>query len=283
MNEKKLYSVKEVLELCNITRKQLYFYEEKGFVTPVRNEENRYRYYSDKQMVILEFVRDFRDLGFSFDSIKNMLDHPTPKVLRNSIRKAMTDAREQLDESIARYERRMTRFTTMLEASSLLTAYPSQIEREHIPSANIIYYDFSGTFLDDPIAFYTQYSKLDKLINTGRYTRTSPKRLCFSNAFNPDHSINEDKQNIRIFYAIREEASDNSHFMKTEETDVLSLIHIGSFKEPLVHSYQRIVDYAADHHLELAPVSFEEYLIDPAISYPDSSLWVTKVSIPILT
>ena len=55
-----------------------------------------------------------------------------------------------------------------------------------------------------------------------------------------------------------------------------------SFTEPLVYSYQTIVDYAADHHLELAPFSYEEHLIDPAISYPDSDMWVTKVSVPIL-
>ncbi len=41
MSDEKLYSVKDVLNLCNITRKQLYGYEEKQLIIPIRNQDNQ--------------------------------------------------------------------------------------------------------------------------------------------------------------------------------------------------------------------------------------------------
>lgn len=42
MSEEKLYSVKEILALCHVTRKQLLYYEQKCLITAVRNQEGGY-------------------------------------------------------------------------------------------------------------------------------------------------------------------------------------------------------------------------------------------------
>ena len=42
--------INKVEELVGITKKNIRFYEEKGLITPARNEENRYREYSEEDV-----------------------------------------------------------------------------------------------------------------------------------------------------------------------------------------------------------------------------------------
>ena len=46
MEDKKHYSIGEVSEICNVTRKALRFYDKIGMIVPDEIGENNYRYYS---------------------------------------------------------------------------------------------------------------------------------------------------------------------------------------------------------------------------------------------
>jgi len=61
--------INKVEELVGITKKNIRFYEEKGLINPARNEENRYREYSDEDVEELRKVKLLRQLSVPIEEI----------------------------------------------------------------------------------------------------------------------------------------------------------------------------------------------------------------------
>lgn len=75
----------EVREKTGLTRKAIEYYEEKGFITPVR-EKNNYRVYSEEEVEILKKISVYRKLGCSMDEIRDILQGTGNSALATIIR-----------------------------------------------------------------------------------------------------------------------------------------------------------------------------------------------------
>lgn len=64
--------INKVEELVGITKKNIRFYEEKGLIAPARNEENRYREYSDKDVEMLRKIKLLRQLAIPIEEISKL-------------------------------------------------------------------------------------------------------------------------------------------------------------------------------------------------------------------
>lgn len=61
--------INEVEKRVGITKKNIRFYEEMGLITPARNEENRYRVYSEEDVDTLRKIKLLRQLTIPIDEI----------------------------------------------------------------------------------------------------------------------------------------------------------------------------------------------------------------------
>lgn len=75
----------EVSVKTGLTRKAIEYYEEKGFITPER-EENNYRVYSVEDVDVLKKISIYRKLGCSTDEIKDILQGNSQSSLATIIR-----------------------------------------------------------------------------------------------------------------------------------------------------------------------------------------------------
>ena len=64
--------INEVEKLVGITKKNIRFYEEMGLITPARNEENRYRDYSEEDVENLKKIKLLRSLSVPIDEIAKL-------------------------------------------------------------------------------------------------------------------------------------------------------------------------------------------------------------------
>lgn len=64
--------INKVEELVGITKKNIRFYEEKGLITPARNEENMYREYSDADVEMLRRIKLLRQLSIPIEEIAKL-------------------------------------------------------------------------------------------------------------------------------------------------------------------------------------------------------------------
>jgi DNA-binding transcriptional MerR regulator len=69
---KKSYTIKEVSELSGVSARALRFYDEIGLLNPASIGENGYRYYENEQLLLLQQILFYRELGFELSAIKKI-------------------------------------------------------------------------------------------------------------------------------------------------------------------------------------------------------------------
>ncbi|PKA23196.1 transcriptional regulator [Leptospira sp. mixed culture ATI2-C-A1] len=62
----------EFAEKSKLTRETIRFYEKEGLLEGVR-KENNYRYYSKKDIEIVQFISSLKNLGFTLPEIRSIL------------------------------------------------------------------------------------------------------------------------------------------------------------------------------------------------------------------
>ena len=75
MNQKKLYSVKDICEQYGITRKTLFYYDRIDLLKPTeRQGKQQFKYYDDIALTRLNSILEYRDAGLSIDEIRQIID-----------------------------------------------------------------------------------------------------------------------------------------------------------------------------------------------------------------
>lgn len=67
------YTVKKLSELSGVTVRTLHFYEEEEILRPLYYGSNGYRYYGEKELLQLQQILFFKELGFTIKQIKRVI------------------------------------------------------------------------------------------------------------------------------------------------------------------------------------------------------------------
>src|SRR5687768_10430674 len=68
------YTVKQVAALSGVSVRTLHFYDEAGLLKPAYYAANGYRFYEEPQLLTLQQILFYRELGFELKQIKRILD-----------------------------------------------------------------------------------------------------------------------------------------------------------------------------------------------------------------
>lgn len=67
------YTVKELAKLSGVSVRTLHWYDEIGLLKPAYHGSNGYRYYEEEQLLILQQILFFKELGFELKQIRKVL------------------------------------------------------------------------------------------------------------------------------------------------------------------------------------------------------------------
>ncbi len=67
------YTVKELAKISGVSVRTLHWYDEVGLLKPAYHGSNGYRYYEEEQLLILQQILFFRELGFELKQIRKVL------------------------------------------------------------------------------------------------------------------------------------------------------------------------------------------------------------------
>ena len=70
------YTVKQVAALSGVTVRTLHFYDESGLLKPAYTRANGYRFYEEPQLLTLQQILFYRELGFELRQIRELLGRP---------------------------------------------------------------------------------------------------------------------------------------------------------------------------------------------------------------
>lgn len=68
------YTVKQVAAMSGVSVRTLHFYDETGLLKPAYHAANGYRFYEEPQLLTLQQILFYRELGFELKEIKRILD-----------------------------------------------------------------------------------------------------------------------------------------------------------------------------------------------------------------
>lgn len=69
-------TIHKLAKLAGVSVRTLHYYDEIGLLRPSRIGENGYRYYESAEIARLQQIMFFRELDFSLERIKEILDSP---------------------------------------------------------------------------------------------------------------------------------------------------------------------------------------------------------------
>ena len=67
------YTVNKLARLSGVSSRTLRFYDEIGLLKPAFYGENQYRYYEEEQLLMLQQILFFRELGFPLSDIQRII------------------------------------------------------------------------------------------------------------------------------------------------------------------------------------------------------------------
>src|SRR5215213_9539106 len=103
------YTVKQVAAMSRVSVRTLHFYDETGLLKPAYLGANSYRFYEEPQLLTLQQILFYRELGFELKQIKAILSRadfeklPALQSHRKVLQKKLTRSRsliETIDKTI---------------------------------------------------------------------------------------------------------------------------------------------------------------------------------------
>src|SRR5437660_8142883 len=91
------YTVKQVAAMSGVSVRTLHFYDETGLLKPAYHGANGYRFYEEAQLLTLQQILFYRELGFELKQIKRILGRADFEKVA-----ALQSHREVLQENLAR-------------------------------------------------------------------------------------------------------------------------------------------------------------------------------------
>lgn len=85
----------EVAEKTGLSISNIRFYEKKGLISPARQEESKYRDYTEEDCERLKKIILFRKLNMPIEKLQLLLDSENPDELEVAFRKQLLDLQEQ--------------------------------------------------------------------------------------------------------------------------------------------------------------------------------------------
>ena len=95
-----VHTVKQLADLAGVSIRTLHYYDEIGILKPSSYGENGDRYYDEQAVLRLQQILFFRELDFSLDDVKDILDQPEFDVLH-----ALREHRQALEQKVTRLNR----------------------------------------------------------------------------------------------------------------------------------------------------------------------------------
>ena len=286
----KVYSTNKVCQMCEVSRKQLRYYEEHGLLSPVpRNDANNYRYYTQQHLCAIVAAKALRNIDISLAEMKEIIYGSNLEAIQDSIRRQMTASREALEESILRYEQSTLEYTRLMEAISVLKAYhgasdvnPSYevVER---PAQSVVSLHYRTDWEDVDALDMEHLPLIQAKVQAAHAVVPSISALLYLTRghFDPKScTFNGEEHDFKIAIPVSQQQAHQDQFDQIPAFRGVCAIHIGSPKgEKLYQSYVGLLRWAREQGYELENWSVEEWLISPMITN-NSDLWMIRFMIP---
>ena len=269
-------------EICNVSKKQLRYYDSRHILSPsFRDENTSYRYYTQEQVEEVLLIQELRLAGFSLSSIGRLLKHRRLPSLRVELQQNIFQARKELEDAQRRYDAAVSEYMRISDATELLeNRYNTKIEIVEFQAASIAYTryvsDWNANFL-----FISRRSELYKVAEEYSLDLTGPNMAIFHTSymkqFSPEPIDSKGDLEICIRIAGQRENCPNSR--KLQAFKAVSTLYFGHYRH-MKECYLSLEKWAEERNIKLSGQSLEEYIVGATMT-ENSNNYITRIYLPL--
>lgn len=271
--EKMLYSIGEVSDLCNISRKTLRYYEELGLITPDAKGRNNYRYYSRETILQIPIIKYYKMMGFTLEEMKSLVSGCDYSTLLNHFHRKVREF-EDYEREIYHQKVFITDWYNLIsEAQTVIDNCAIDPALKYVERRSLcaMPYVFEGNYAEATIN--VDFTNFVENIQT---KITGPVMMRFP-------SLETDPQKrigptLMIQNYVIDIPADHRYDM--EAGMYTCAYHIGDLAN-VTDTYQRMLDWMAEKQYVPKGFAIERYICDYWTT-PQTELHVTEVLMPIV-
>lgn len=264
----KFYKIGEISKLYKISTDILRYYDKIGLVSPDYIGENRYRYYSKKQIWRLNNIRNLRNIGVGLEDIKEFLDERNINSANNIIEfqlekiedkiKKLTELKEELTSKLENIEF----FKTFKDFNKPILKFIPK--RKFLRSKGNFKQDWEIDFELKILNEKTEYDS-DFILTNNEIGATLSKENFLNGEY---HTFSE----TFIINDVKGEIMEEGYF--------LSIVFRGNYKESYKY-YDILKEYIKENNLIIVGDIHEIYHIEIHIT-EDENEFITEIQIPVM-
>lgn len=274
MKDKELYTIGEVSRICGISTKALRYYDKIGVISPdYISEENGYRYYSKKTLLLVPVMKYYKQMGFKLEEMQQMLGGSTYQFLQQNFHSKISELKtmeRDLHDSLAAVK---DWYELVREAELVIRHDIRDVSVKFINPASYCFMDqkFDYQYMESIINIqWTNY-----LEEIGQKIR-GPVILHFP-------SLEEKMAGTCSRARIMQRAIWPDGEETAQVTDggqmAACVYHVGSY-DTIGHEYERIVGWAKKRGYACGNTCYERYVIDYWTTRNPEE-FVTEVIVPV--
>ena len=257
MPKKTQYSIGEMSQICNVSKKALRFYDEKGLISSLRHDCNNYRVYTHDEMLMVLVLKYYKQMGFKLDEMKEFITGSgsnIPSTMRGAFEQKLLEIRkEQLN--LNRCESSLRDWCGLLHEAELVIAKGvTEVSVKYVEHAELLFQE--QPFEGDIKSAIINARFMDYVEKTGNAI-TGPVHIHFSSM---KGRMEGQAQPVRIMQKTL------PPFTEAGRTSfggcmMASCYHIGDIGR-IGETYERLISWIERHEYKAAEDCFERYVTD---------------------
>ncbi len=265
------YTISEMSETSNISKKALRFYDKLGLITPRLRGANNYRYYTHEDVLSVPPLKYYKQMGFRLEEIRAAFDadsNASLRALREMFTTKMEDLRQEEDVLRLRSASIHDWLELLHEAEMVLDNDLRQVSVKYVPPQNLLFHDevfsldIKSTIIN--MGFTNYVESLDNNI-------AGPVIVHFSSV---EDRLKKVEQPIQVLQ--RPMRPCKPELMQTLGGVLMaSCYHIGPY-ETISDTYRKLQRWCTSNSYVHAPDAFERYVTDYWTTN-NEALFVTEV------
>ena len=266
--KEQLYKIGMFANMNRVTIKALRYYDEQKLLVPVYvDEENGYRYYAAGQMAQLHRIIALKNMGFSIDDIRKIIEGAEEKSF-------LLVKKQEILKEIAVLTDKLSQIESYLARDSINLSAPVLIKE--IPQAIVCTMKRRIKSYDALFELMPQMGAQMELSDC----RCAQPSYCFTHYLEPEYK--EEDILVEICEAVTEKKPDTGDiaFKVFPKVSMAACIfHKGSYNT-LPESYAMLLQYIEENGYEICGNIRESY-IDGVWNKETENEWLTEIQIPV--
>ena len=272
MEETKLFKIGEVAKMLHVSMGTLRHYEQAGLLTPEYvDRKTDYRYYSARQLEVLNTIRYLRVLDMPLPQIADFLQNGDVDVMREKLlwqKEMIREKKRELEHAERKIDHRLERLNEALQATL------EEITIDKIPAGRLAWIRDKlqlSSYLDLEYSIRRlEENQKETLVFLGKVGVGITEESLAKGSFS-DYK--------RVFLLLDEEDAYEGETEEFPEMDCVMIRFRGSHKEAPIH-YEKLIAYMKEYKLVATGFSREITLIDNGLT-DDPEKFVTEIRIPV--